>query len=118
MAGQLKDEAWSAEELLERLNRRDQFFVLDVRNREEFERFRLEGRIPLQAVNIPYFEMLEAGGKDDMVDSIVAYVEQNLTGQLPSNQPTLAVCAKGGTSEFVAQGLRRMGLPSVNLSGA
>ena len=117
MAGQLKDEAWSAEELLERLNRRDQFFVLDVRNREEFERFRLEGRIPLQAVNIPYFEMLEAGGKDDMVDSIVAYVEQNLTGQLPSNQPTLAVCAKGGTSEFVAQGLRRMGLPSVNLSG-
>ena len=43
------------------MERRDKFFVLDVRNRDEFERFRLEGRSPVPAVNIPYFEMLELG---------------------------------------------------------
>ena len=48
----------------------------DVRNLDEFERFRIEGREPLPAVNVPYFEMLELGGKDEMVDSVVAYIEQ------------------------------------------
>src|SRR6266700_4462447 len=68
---------------------------LDVRNRDEFERFRLEGRSPMPAVNIPYFEMLELGGKDEMLDSVVAYVERDLARQLPSDLPILAVCAKG-----------------------
>src|SRR5574341_248970 len=61
---------WTAGDLLERLEPRKKFFVLDVRNRDEFERFRLEGRGPLPAVNVPYFEMLELGGKDEMVDSV------------------------------------------------
>src|SRR5262249_48147356 len=91
--------------------------VLDVRNRDEFERFRLEGRSPVPAVNIPYFEMLELGGKDEMLDSVVAYVERDLADQLPSDLPILAVCAKGDTSEFVAQGLRCLGYDSANLKG-
>jgi len=70
----LNDEGWTAGALLERLEGRDQFFVLDVRNRDEFERFQLEGRSPVPTVNIPYFEMLELGGKDEMLDSVVAYV--------------------------------------------
>lgn len=117
VADRRNDGVWTAGNLLERLSCSDKFFVLDVRNREEFERFRLEGRRPLPAVNIPYFEMLELGGKDDMLDSLVAYIEQNLADQLPSDQPTLAVCAKGGTSEFVAQGLRRLGYAGANLQG-
>lgn len=117
VAERLNDEVWTAADLLERLKRRDKFFVLDVRNRDEFERFRLEGRSPLPAVNIPYFEMLELGGKDEMLDSVVAYVERDLAGQLPSDLPILAVCAKGDTSEFVAQGLRRLGYASANLKG-
>jgi hypothetical protein len=47
-------------------------FVLDVRNRDEFERFRLEGRSPVPAINNPYFEMLELGGKDEMVDVLLS----------------------------------------------
>jgi len=113
----LTGDVWTAGDLLDRLERRDAFFVLDVRNRDEFERFRLEGRRPVPALNIPYFEMLEIGGKDEMVDSVVAYVEQDLTGALPSDLPILAVCAKGDTSEFVAQGLRRLGYRSANLKG-
>ncbi len=52
-----------------------------------------------------------------MLDSVVAYVERDLTDQLPSDLPILAVCAKGDTSEFVAQGLRRLGYASANLKG-
>jgi glyoxylase-like metal-dependent hydrolase (beta-lactamase superfamily II) len=105
VAERLNDEVWTAGDLLERLERRDKFFVLDVRNRDEFERFRLEG------------EMLELGGKDEILDSVVAYVERGLADQLPSDLPILAVCAKGDTSEFVAQGLRRLGYASANLKG-
>ncbi len=117
MAERLNDEVWTGEELLERLERRDKFFVLDVRNRDEFDRFPLEGRSPLPAYNIPYFEMLELGGKDEMLDSVVAYVERDLMDQLPTDLPILAICAKGDTSEFVAQGLRRLGYASANLKG-
>lgn len=90
MLEKLTSEVWSPADLLERLERRDKFFVLDVRNRDEFARVRLEGRSPLPAVNIPYFEMLELGGRDDMLDSIVTYIEQQLAGQLPSDLPILA----------------------------
>jgi glyoxylase-like metal-dependent hydrolase (beta-lactamase superfamily II)/rhodanese-related sulfurtransferase len=117
VAERLNDEVWTAGDLLERLERRDRFFVLDVRNRDEFDKFRLEGRSPLPAVNIPYFEMLELGGKDEMLDSVIAYVERDLADQLPSDLPILAVCAKGDTSEFVARGLRRLGYASANLKG-
>ena len=58
----LNNEVWGAEDLLERLERRHKFFVLDVRNRDEFERFRLEGPGPVSAVNIPSFEMRDGPG--------------------------------------------------------
>jgi len=112
-----KDEVWAARDLLARLETREKFFVLDVRNREDFKKFRLEGRIPVPAVNVPYFEMLELGGKDEMLDSVVAYVKRDLAEKLPSDLPILAVCAKGDTSEFVAQALRRSGYASANLKG-
>ena len=111
------ESAWTAGDLLERLERRDDVLVLDVRNRDEFERFQLEGREPVPTVNLPYFEMLEAGGQDDMVDSIVACVERDLAGRLPRDRPILTVCAKGSTSAFVAEGLRRLGYRGVTLEG-
>lgn len=113
----LPDTEWTSADFLGRLERRDRFFVLDVRNRDEFEKFRLEGRSPLPSVNVPYFEMLELGGKDEMVDSVAAYVESELAGQLPRDLTILSVCAKADTSEFVGQGLRRLGYWSVNLKG-
>jgi glyoxylase-like metal-dependent hydrolase (beta-lactamase superfamily II)/rhodanese-related sulfurtransferase len=108
---------WTAEDLLERLQERAKFFVFDVRNRDEFDRFRLEGRGTLPTLNVPYFELIELGGRDDMVDSIVAGVEQTFAQQLPKDVPILAVCAKGETAKFVTQGLRRLGYASATLQG-
>jgi glyoxylase-like metal-dependent hydrolase (beta-lactamase superfamily II)/rhodanese-related sulfurtransferase len=92
-------------------------FVVDVRNRDEFERWRLEGAQPLQTVHAPYFEILEKGGKDDLVDSVVAFAQAEWTDVLPKDRPILAVCAKGGTSDLVAEGLRRLGYDAANLAG-
>ena len=117
MATQRNHEVWTTGDLLQQLERGGNFFVLDVRNRDEFERFRLEGRSPLAAINLPYFEMLELGGKDDMVDSVAEFVGRNLDGRLPRDLPILAVCAKGGTSEYVKQGLRRLEYDGATLQG-
>jgi glyoxylase-like metal-dependent hydrolase (beta-lactamase superfamily II)/rhodanese-related sulfurtransferase len=112
-----RETIWTAADLLDRLGRHTPFAILDVRNRDEFERFRLEDRSILTAINVPYFEILEAAGKDEIVDSVIAYVERNLAARLPHDVPILSVCAKGDTSEFVAQGLRRLGYASANLAG-
>jgi glyoxylase-like metal-dependent hydrolase (beta-lactamase superfamily II)/rhodanese-related sulfurtransferase len=114
---EFSDLTWTAADLLSRLERREKFFVLDVRNHDEFAKFRLEGREALPSLNLPYFEMLELGAREEMVDSVVACVDQHLAEQLPRNLPILSVCAKGDTSEFVAQGLRRLGYASANLKG-
>jgi glyoxylase-like metal-dependent hydrolase (beta-lactamase superfamily II)/rhodanese-related sulfurtransferase len=108
---------WTASHLLQQLERNQKFFVLDVRSRDAFEQFHLEGRAPLPTVNMPYFELLEMGGKDDMLDSLVAGVEQGLVQQLPKDMLILSVCAKGQSSEYVAQALRRMGYDVVGLQG-
>lgn len=108
---------WTTVDLLASLERREKFFVLDVRNRDEFERFQLEGREPLPSLNVPYFEMLEMGGQDEMVDSVVACVEQHFDGQIPRDLPVLSVCATGNISEYVRQGLERLGYPCANLKG-
>jgi glyoxylase-like metal-dependent hydrolase (beta-lactamase superfamily II)/rhodanese-related sulfurtransferase len=108
---------WSPQELKERLDSGRDPFVLDVRNRDEFEAWRIEGPRPLRAINSPYFEMLEEGGKEDLVDSIAAYLKARLEGSLPRDTPILAVCAKGGTSAFAAQALARLGYEVANLEG-
>ena len=110
------DTGTASGELLRRLQRREKLFVLDVRARDEYERFPLEGPA-VTSLNFPYFEMLEAGGQDDMVDSVVACVEREVAAQLPKDSPILAVCAKGNTSEFVMQGLLRLGYDASTLQG-
>jgi rhodanese-related sulfurtransferase len=104
-------------DLLSSLEHCDKFFVLDVRNRDEFEGFRLEGRELLPAFNVPHFEMLELGSKDKIADSAVACVEQYATSPIPGDMPILSVCAKGDTSEYVAWGLDRFGYVSTNFKG-
>lgn len=108
---------WTAREQKEHLDRRADFFILDVRNRDEFSAWKIEGRETPPMLNVPYFEMLEQGGKEDFIESIIAYTRRELIGQLPKDQPILTVCAKGDTSAYVADGLRQLGYSAVNLRG-
>ena len=77
---------WTGGDLVGEVRHQRKVSVLDVRNRDEFERFPLEGPA-LSVINIPYFEMLEAGGLDDMVDSLAACIDRDLKGKLPRSGP-------------------------------
>ena len=71
-------ESWSASELEDRLQSGDDFFVFDVRNEDEFEAWKIEGRKPLEMANVPYYEMLEVDEFDDVVDTFQSFLEARL----------------------------------------
>lgn len=107
----------TVEELARRMAEKAPLVLLDVRNRADFAAWRIEGRTPVPILNVPYFEMLEAGGKDDVVESVAAYTESELRAQLPAGRPVVAICAKGQTSAHVVEGLRRHGYDAASLRG-
>ena len=108
---------WTVEELERRLSAEDDFYLFDVRNRDEFEAGPIEGKRPIPTVNVPYFEMLEWGEAFDFVESVVDYVEAKLADELPRDKEILAVCAKGDTSEYVAEALGKLGYDARHLEG-
>jgi len=110
--------AASPQQVWERLLRSEPMFILDVRNRDEFERWRVEGPHPVPTFNIPYFELLDLEGEqDDVTEAVMRGVQAQLMDQLPHDRPILAVCAEGNTSNYVAEGLRRLDFDAVNMEG-
>jgi glyoxylase-like metal-dependent hydrolase (beta-lactamase superfamily II)/rhodanese-related sulfurtransferase len=90
-------------ELLPRLDRGESILLLDVRNQEEYESWKLEARSPVETVHVPYFEFIEDA-------------ETALT-RVPRDREVVVLCAKGGSSEMVVDLLGEAGLPSKNISG-
>jgi glyoxylase-like metal-dependent hydrolase (beta-lactamase superfamily II)/rhodanese-related sulfurtransferase len=76
-------------ELKDRIDSDEDVFLLDTRATEEFEQWQIEGET-VTTVNIPYFEFL----LDDFDEELVADV--------PDDRPVTVLCAKGGSSEYVA----------------
>jgi glyoxylase-like metal-dependent hydrolase (beta-lactamase superfamily II)/rhodanese-related sulfurtransferase len=94
----------TAAELKRMLDNGEPFLLLDVRNEEEFRRWKIEGRHTPPTVNIPYFAFLED--------------PEGCAQQVPRDRPLLAVCAKGGSSAWVAdEVLRPRGYDVANLEG-
>lgn len=113
-----KMHVWSPTELHRHLNEGSRFSILDVRNRDEFDAWKIEGKGPIQTLNIPYFDLLDLEEEDEEIAAAVARAVPNrLNDSLPRSEPILAVCAKGDTSSHVAEGLRRLGYQAVNLEG-
>jgi glyoxylase-like metal-dependent hydrolase (beta-lactamase superfamily II)/rhodanese-related sulfurtransferase len=91
-------------ELKGMLDKGEPFLLLDVRNEEEFRRWKIEGLHTPPTVNIPYFAFLED--------------PEGSAQQVPRDRPVLAVCAKGGSSAWVAdEVLRPGGYDVANLEG-
>ena len=110
--------ATSPQEVWERLLRNAPLFILDVRNRDEFERWRVEGPHPVPTLNLPYFELLDLEGEqEDVTAAVIRGVQAGLLEQLPRDRPILAVCAEGNTSGYVAEGLRQLDFDALNLEG-
>ena len=98
----------SAEDLYRRLAGPEPPRVLDVRNADEFARWRVEGPQSVDVLNVPYFEFVER--EEASV--------RRVTEWLGARQGDLAVvCAEGGSSAFVAEILQGRGLSAANLAG-
>ena len=108
---------WTAAELFERLMARERFMLLDVRAGDEFQEWRIEGREPLATRSAPYFELIERAESDDPQLCAAALIAMPDTVPLPKDMPILVACAKGGSSSFIANGLRQLGYRAVNLAG-
>ena len=76
-------------------------FVLDVRAPDQFERWRVEGTIAPDTLNIPYWTALEDVEKTRSV--------------LPQERETVVVCAHGGSSGMLVEMMEQDHV--VNLDG-
>jgi len=97
------DTSLSAKALKEALDRGEVGFILDLRNRDEFEAWRVEGRMPIQTLNIP---------QPDFVGE-----EDRHLHHFPRNRKILTVCARGDASKYSAEYLREHGFDALSLSG-
>jgi len=110
--------AWSPADLHRHLHDGSRFAILDVRNRDEFDAWQIEGKLPIQTVNVPYFDLLELDDEDEEIAAAVARaVPARLQDRLPRSEPIMVVCGQGHTSGHVAEGLRRLGYQAFNLEG-
>ena len=91
------------DELYREIRRGNPPFILDVRNEEEFANWTIEGVPPQALRNIPYFAFLED--------------EAGCVDKVPRGRDVAVVCAKGGSSAFVASILGQHGIRARNLRG-
>lgn len=86
--------AMSAGEIAKKVISKESFFILDVRNEDAFEDWKVEGE-NIQYLNIPYFDLLD--GVEEVLD------------QIPTDKDVVVICAKEGSSIFVAEMLAEEG---------
>jgi glyoxylase-like metal-dependent hydrolase (beta-lactamase superfamily II) len=91
------------DELYQDMRRGRAPFILDVRNEDEFANWAIDGLPPSSLLNIPYFVFLED--------------EAGCLEKVPRGRDVTVVCAKGGSSAFVASILTRHGIRARNLQG-
>ncbi|WP_232701078.1 MBL fold metallo-hydrolase [Halobacterium wangiae] len=95
----------SPRELYDRIRRGDAS-VLDVRNRDEFEAWHVDGP-DVTAAHVPYMEFVSAQVTGDPADLLPETL----------SEPVVAVCAVGESSDEVADSLRESGVDAANLEG-
>lgn len=89
-------QSYKAEELFNWLTQsKPEFLLLDVRNNEEFGRFKVEGLHQPKMINVPYVEFVER--------------EDESAEKVPRGQPVRIVCAKEGSAKFVGEILTNHG---------
>ncbi|PIC82519.1 MBL fold metallo-hydrolase [Sporosarcina sp. P1] len=89
-------------EVAKRVIAKESLFILDVRNSDTFNDWKIEGD-RVRHLNVPYFDLLD--GIEEIED------------QLPKDEEILVVCAKEGSSIMVAEILEDAGFSVGYLSG-
>ena len=91
---------YQADELYRWVLEKDDFLLLDVRNAQDFSRFKVEGPFSINTQNISYFDFME--------------IEDECIAKLPAKDTRVRiVCAKEGSAKFVAEILEKHGFTNV-----
>ena len=102
-----ENEEISVSNFYQSISQKNDILLLDVRNDRDFDAWRIEARNTPETMHIPYIIFAE-DGPDALQDL------PQLTA-VPKDREIVAVCAKGGASDFVAAILREEGMTAVNL---
>ncbi|PLR86403.1 hypothetical protein CVD25_07925 [Bacillus canaveralius] len=92
----------TAQEVAQKVIKKEKLFILDVRNQTDFKDWKIEGE-NFAYLNIPYFELLD--GVEKIID------------QLPAGIEVLVVCSKEGSSIMIAEMLSEAGREVFYLKG-
>ena len=90
---------FTAMELYTWLTTKEEIVVLDVRNKVDFARFKVESPYSFTLQNISYFDFME--------------IEDECVAKVHKNKPVRIVCAKEGSAKFVAEILEKHGFKDV-----
>lgn len=93
---------YTAAMIAKKVLHKEELFILDVRNHEAFQDWKIEGHA-FEYANIPYFELLD--GVEELLPT------------LPTTKEIVVVCAKEGSSVMVAEMLSEQGLTVGYLEG-
>jgi glyoxylase-like metal-dependent hydrolase (beta-lactamase superfamily II) len=94
--------AMSPKEAAQKVINKEDLFILDVRNTDAFEDWKIDGH-SFEYLNIPYFDLLD--GVEEILE------------KLPNDKDILVVCAKEGSSVMVAEMLSDEGKDVSYLEG-
>ncbi|MEL3973154.1 MBL fold metallo-hydrolase [Rossellomorea oryzaecorticis] len=94
--------AMSPKEAAQKVINKEDLFILDVRNTDAFEDWKIDGH-SFEYLNIPYFDLLD--GVEEILE------------KLPNDKDILVVCAKEGSSIMVAEMLSDEGKDVSYLEG-
>ena len=90
-------------EFKRKLDRGEIPFILDMRREDEFASWRIEGRKPVETINIPQIDFV---GEEEKYLSL-----------LPKDRAIYLVCAHGGASKYEAELLQSKGYRAIGLAG-
>ena len=90
---------FTAAELYSSLTTQKEMVVLDVRNKVDFGRFKVESPYPFILQSISYFDFME--------------IEDECVAQVIKDKPVRIVCAKEGSAKFVAEILEKHGIKDI-----
>ncbi|MGL4736954.1 MAG: MBL fold metallo-hydrolase [Cellulosilyticaceae bacterium] len=92
----------SAGEIFNKIIHKENLFIIDVRNNSEYDDWKIEGKT-IESINRPYFDLLD--GVEELVEEI------------PKDKEIIVVCAKEGSSKFIAEMLVAENVDVKYLSG-
>lgn len=78
-------------------------YLFDLRTPDEFDDWRIEGKVSVETLNIPQLDFV--GEEDKYYD------------QLPKDKEIIAICAHGDASKYTAEHLQEQGYRALSLDG-